>query len=84
MRTEIRKIFNSLDINKNIELLGITKDTDEEATYDGLGSLLTLHSLRYTAVLKQGMQIIPVEIKEKNTLEEIRYCFQLQLELYAV
>ncbi|CAN5671321.1 hypothetical protein BH10BAC5_BH10BAC5_14680 [soil metagenome] len=79
MEEKIRKIFNILYYEKNIELIGISSVTDKESKFDINGFMISSRLLKYTAALKQGKYLIPVLINSTDNEVEIREHFISQL-----
>ena len=81
MEESIKSVFRSLYSDKDIVMLGISSDKDyiERSNEE----LKPKRYNKYTAVLKHGFNLIPVEIEGKPTKEEIAKLFEEQLKDYV-
>ncbi|CAN5503306.1 hypothetical protein BH10BAC5_BH10BAC5_27270 [soil metagenome] len=80
IESKIRGVFQKVFYEKNIELIGISSETEQEATFDENKKRLTERKLKYTAALKQGKILFPVEINESDSEEDIKNSFLKGLE----
>ena len=80
----IRKIYRQVYSRKNIELIGISTETDDETISGREEENENTNFKRFVAVLKHEITFIPVGIHDNATDEEIRNRFDHQLRQYGI
>lgn len=73
----IKKTFKVGYSGKNIELIGISSENDNEC--ESNKTVFEGKKLRFTAILKQGRLLFTVPIEEHNSREEILSNFEKRI-----
>lgn len=72
MEAEIKRIIKLLNKKNDIELIGISSEFEDHAYVNEKGVLITKKEKIYVAAMKQNSRLLSVDIKEKDTEDDIK------------